>query len=269
MKAHKYTVNDVRKLLSNALNATAGDEKQTKLVQRFNDYVTSIINHRHQKINHQITSQATRYRLNLKDKQMIDREFNEMVERRNLLIETNQDLRAQLSLSNECPDRSKYCMDPITRRNQKIMLEFDEVKAIGGSTQAEEYDKGYPVINFDEWEDVPEITENDFQKWKNELVSYLHEDVQTQSHAQLEIQIAESDQALSAVTDDVRRFRDNWGEARKEIAELKEAILDQEVLKVQVRTLEDSNNALETEVNRKRGGEVTGTIGEDVFRVSE
>ena len=149
------------------------------------------------------------------------------------------------------------------------MLEFDEVKAIGGSTQAEEYDKGYPVINFDEWEDVPEITENDFQKWKNELVSYLHEDVQTQSHAQLEIQIAESDQALSAVTDDVRRFRDNWGEARKEIAELKEAILDQEVLKVQVRTLEDSNNALETEVNRKRGGEVTGTIGEDVFRVSE
>lgn len=268
MKANKYTVNDVRKLLSYALNATAGDEKQTKLVERFNDYVTSVIDHRHQKINHQITSQATRYRLNLKDRALIVREYNEMVERRNLLIETNQDLRAQLSLSNECPDVDKYCMDPITRRNQKIMLEFDEVKAIGGSTQAEEYDKGYPIVNFDEWEDVPEITENDFQKWKKELVSYLHEDVQTQSHAQLEIQIAESEQALSAVTDDVNRFRNNWAEARQEIVDLKKAILDQEVIKVQVRTLEDSNTALEAEVNNERGGEVTGTIGEDVFRVS-
>ena len=263
MNPKKYTLNDVREILGAAQNATSGDDKATELVQNYCKYVKKVVDHEHHNINHQITSQSKRYVINLKRKRMISREFDEMVDRRDVLIEINQDLRRQLGLSAQCPNPNLYALDPKTWRNQRVMLDFDEVRAIGGSSRAMDAKDGYPIIDFNQWEDVHEITEKQLQAWKSELVKYLEE--VTASGARVEIQLVEEERKSDAVQAGVDEFITNWTSTRDEIGKLKDDILNQEVLKVQVRTLEEANKELEGEVRKQRGGEVApGLEGEDV-----
>jgi len=266
MDPKKYTLNDVTTLLGKATDATqnaVNDTLASDIVRNFSKYVVAQVNHNHHKINHQITSQAKRYELNLLKKKLSDHDFEELKKKRDNLITANRELRLQLSLSSACENNNQYALDPKAWRNQRIMLDFDEIRAIGGSTHAMDPKDGYPVIDFEQWQDVPEITEKQFQTWKSELVKYLEEAIQTSSAAKLEITLLEEEGKANAVKKGVEDFLENWETIRLDIITLKKEILNQEVVKLQVSNLNDLNASLEAEVIKQRGGEVApGLEGE-------
>lgn len=278
MDPKKYTKLDVENILeaaSETASATVNAEG-AELCANFRKYVMHLIKYKEHQINWQIISQAQRYQNKLDKDKMHAEDKTRLETDIAKLIKTNRSLRSQLGLSDLLSDKNgnkldenseeygiaytNYGLDETTPRNQTIILDSDEVRAIGGSSQDMD---GYPLINFNEWNNVPKVTEVELRKWKDQLVTYLAEPLA--NAVKVRMLCKEEEQKAKNVTNGLEQFQDEWTKTQKEIQELKAEILDQEVLKIQKTELTDLNKDLEAEVEKLRGGEVVPGLEGDHF----
>lgn len=288
MKVGKYTIDEVKALLKAvgrpiAADVSERDSERQGITDEYIDWVEKSYNHtNYAKENQKVLGQANKYLAALRNEEWSTTDQKKTLDNRNSLIEDNVYYRSQLGLDQvwvdedtELADRAEnevitYLMDPITKKDIQVGLDFDEVRAVGGSSYPENKDLAYPFIDFTNIRNrmkshsdpdkegpdhcrVPDITEQQYQKWVDELTKFVNSrDVAglRGKSQQVDRQHKQTDKAVDA-------YIKEWPKKSEEILRLKTQILWQRLIGFQTRNLKQNNGDLRTDINKLAGGYVT------------
>ena len=263
----KYTLADAEKILTKAVDAVAGDEKAYDLATNYIKWVHENYWHRYDKLNLQIATQAKKYIAQLRSKQTRPKAMDELVEERDALISDCEASRAELGLTvldehQIEATKNKYGLEINDERDIKIPLEWEEVRAVGGTSQAEDSRNAYPVIDIAEWYAGTHmdrnITQLELDRWTDELVELLENPVA--NNAKIAMRHEKEAIARQSTYDAVRIFKENWTEKRKQILTYKNNLLSAMLLKKQIANINQVINDLMEDIKHKAGDEVTAHL---------
>lgn len=263
----KYTLDDAEKILTKAVDAVQGDEKAYDLATNYIKWVRENYWHRYDKLNLQIATQAKKYIAQLRSKQTRPKAMDELVEERDALISDCEASRAELGLTvldehQIEATKNKYGLEINDERDIKIPLEWEEVRAVGGTSQAEDSRYAYPVIDIAEWYAGTHmdrnITQLELDRWTDELVELLENPVA--NNAKIAMRVEKEVIARQSTYDAVRIFKENWTEKRKQILTYKNNLLSAMLLKKQIANINQVINDLMEDIKHKAGDEVTAHL---------
>lgn len=267
----KYTLADAEKILHKAVDAVAGDEKAYDLATNYIKWVQENYWHRYDKLNLQIATQAKKYIAKLRSKQTRPKAMDVLVEERDALISDCEASRAELGLTvlDETQieaTKDKYGLEINDERDIKIPLEWEEVRAVGGTSQAEDSRNAYPVIDIAQWYEGTHmdrnITQLDLDRWIDELVELLENPIA--NNAKIAMRHEKEVIARQSTYDAVKLFKENWTEKRVQILEYKNNLLSAMLLKKQIANITQVINDLMEDIKRTAGDEVTAHLDPNV-----
>jgi cell division protein FtsB len=272
----KYTLDDAVQILTKAVDAVHGEEKAYDLATSYIKWVNENYWHRYDKLNLQIATQAQKYIARLRAKQTRQKALEELIEERDALISDCEASRAELGLSILDEDqieatKDKYGLDINDERDIKIPLEWEEVRAIGGTSQAEDPQNAYPVIDIPRWFEGSHkdrnITQSDLDRWTNELVSMLEEPVA--NNAKIAMRHETETIARQTTFDAVKIFSEGWHEKRAQILQYKQNVLSAMLIKKQIKDIGQLISDLLEDIKLKAGDEVTAIFDRDKGPLSD
>ena len=273
MKTEKYELSEVTDKLKSVrdpitTSVTEADEMRTAIVDAFVKWVEQHYSHEnYDKENHKIVAQINRFKAALQHETWPSNKAKDKEDDRDHLISQNKMFRTQLGLKNLDPDdanKKNYCMDPFTERNIKVAIDFDEVRATGGTCHSENAELAYHIINLEKLQDdayiIADISQGEYDSWRNELKQFLlEEDI-----ASVRFKLKEETDARSETVSAVETFLEGWSGERFSILELKQKILDQRLLERQITKLKQNNAELKGDLTTIAGtnfGEDSGEKG--------
>jgi hypothetical protein len=253
MKTEKYELSEVTDKLRSVgapitMTVTEADEMRTAIVEAYVKWVEQHYSHEnYDKENHKIVAQINRFKAALQHETWASNKAKDREDDRDHLIGQNKMFRTQLGLKNLDPDganKKNYCMDPFTERNIKVAIDFDEVRATGGTCHSEDAALAYHIINLDTLHDdayiIADISQGEYDSWRDELKAVLlEEDI-----ASVRFKLKEETDARSETLSAVKRFLEDWAGERRSILELKQKILNQRLLERQITKLKQNNAEL-------------------------
>lgn len=263
----KYTLADAEKILTKAVDAVAGEEKAYDLATNYIKWVHENYWHRYDKLNLQIATQAQKYIAKLRSKQTRPKAMDDLVEERDALISDCEASRAELGLTildeNQIEvTKNKYGLEINDERDIKIPLEWEEVRAIGGTSQAEDARNAYPVIDIAQWYEGTHmdrnITQSDLDQWTDELVKLLENPIA--NNAKIAMRHEKEKIARQSTFDAVKLFKDGWTEKRTQILQYKDNLLSSLLLKKQITSINQVIKDLLEDIKLKAGDEVTAHL---------
>ena len=253
----KYTIRDLRNRLAASLELTVPHDSSPidtnaphALVGAFIKYITNKHALEYDEINASVVRKAQLYREDLQVNKLSERELNELLEKRDNLIDRNRRLRRMAELSDDCQNKDKYCLEATVIRDLKHAIDFDEFKGCKGTSIG---DQGYGIIDWDgEWfEDGHldrNIDESQLETYENELLALIDEKEEVAwMRINLKNNKVESKRAIA--TKAVEEFKTNFAQTRIELDDLKNQVLRVRLLERQIREIEDDNTDLEKGLN--------------------
>ena len=263
----KYTLDDAEQILTKAVDAVAGEEKAYDLATSYIRWVNENYWHRYDKLNLQIATQAQKYIAKLRSKQTRQKAMDELIDERDALIYDCESSRAELGLTILDQGqieltKDKYGLEINDERDIKIPLDWEEVRSIGGSSQAEEAKNAYPVIDIPRWFEGSHkdrnISQSDLDRWTDELVSLLEEPVA--NNAKIAMRHEKESIARQSTFDAVKLFKDGWTEKRTQILQYKDNVLSAALVKKQINSISQLIADLLEDIKHKAGDEVTAHL---------
>jgi len=263
-----YTLDDAKDILTKAVDAVAGENKAYDLAT---DYILWVEeNYWHQKydkVNLQIASQAQKYIAKLRQKQIREKALAELLEERDALIDDCEANRAELGysileasvLDNS---RNKYQLEIDDERNIKIQLDWEEVRAVGGSSRSAQAKDAYPVVDVKAWfagnHNDRNITEQELEVWTKELVALLQDPVA--NVANIAMRKEKEVQARRSTYDAVTLFVNEWPQKKAQIDGYKNNVLSGLLIRKQIANITKYNESLINKMKTRAGDEVTAHL---------
>jgi len=264
----KYTIDDVIAMLESAIPMHE-ESVGVATIEVFASYIKEIKEQyslQYDRLNLRVASQAHKYIEALRAETISEQAMAELIGERDNLIDVCESLRARLGLSVFTlevlqSNRDKYLLEISEIRDNRIALDFDEMRAIGGTSNAEDAALAYPFIDikafFEGGYRDRNISQAEWGAYKEEtirLFSLSQSELSTES-VKIYLQLEELRRERETIINTIKSFINNWAETRQRILNDKQNVLSKRLIQRQIQNIREVNADMIKSVESMRGDE--------------